>query len=767
MTRRAEVGDRAVRAAYIMGRSTFLGGGEWSALALLRALARARQVEPLGVVSADGPVRLRLSAAGVASEVLPIPSPLRHPVGAVRTLYRMWRLLRRRGVDVVHAGRSRAALYAGIAGRLAGVPMVWHVRESARDVAVYDVVLALLARRVVFVSGAARRMRFPRLERYVPGRFVTIINGVDTQDFRPDDGRGAAVRQRLGVADDAVLFGLVGNYIPRKGHRFLLRALTRAMELGLPENAHVLCAGNMLDANFVATLRREADAPQLRGRVTLHDAVDDPAALFSALNVFVLPSTAEGLSRALMEAMSAGLAVIATDIPENREAVPAGGMRAVPPGDEEAFARALVRFAEDAGLRRAAGVVNRRHAERAFSVERHARRMAVLYAGLRRHAEGGGPPTSSLMRMVRRLMARAGRGVLVHLAWLWRPRAREAAAGPVLILPARDAEAGVEMLPAIAAAARDVPGGVDVLACGAVAECAARIPGVHVTLCDVHSPLGLLMTLRLARRGGYGRVLVGEVGPALGTALAGLVSGAVSAGLAGCGRAALLSRAVLPGGECTPLWRRLVRVEQVSRGDAPRPCRAVHKAQEALELLSGLCRPRSARTPDAPLRVALHPLAAIATEQWPMTAFCQLATKLEQRGVQVEVLGTVWDPVPDVPPCWHRGTERVRAGCDVPAVLDAIAAADVVVGPPTWVVRLAALCGARTVRIAGPSAGHEPCPDGVHMEVAAHDVECLGCGESFCRTRAHECMLAVEPEDVVDAVLTCAAQQGGGSAHGA
>ena len=129
----------------IVDHTAKMGGGEIALLNLVSALDRTR-FEPVVVLASDGPLVGRLRGAGVETHVLPLDASLintrKDSLGpasllqvrqaALVALYvgRLARWARRRGVRLIHTNSLKSDIYGGLAGRLAGIPVVWHVRDS-------------------------------------------------------------------------------------------------------------------------------------------------------------------------------------------------------------------------------------------------------------------------------------------------------------------------------------------------------------------------------------------------------------------------------------------------------------------------------------------------------------------------------------------------------------------------------------------------------------------------------------------------------------
>jgi glycosyltransferase involved in cell wall biosynthesis len=202
-------------------------------------------------------------------------------------------------------------------------------------------------------------------------RVVRIPNGVDTSHFRPLEGAARdELRQALRLAGVRVAV-YVGRLERPKGLGILLEAW-QSVRRALPE-AELLLLGD-------GPLRAEAEACAGLGVRTVGQ-VGDPLPYLQAADCFVLPSLSEGLSNALLEAMSTGLPCVATAVGGNLDLLgPGSGGELVAPGEPEALAAALVGALR--GADGARGQAARARVLRDFSVERIADRLSQLYREL-------------------------------------------------------------------------------------------------------------------------------------------------------------------------------------------------------------------------------------------------------------------------------------------------------------------------------------------------------------------------------------------------
>ncbi|MFP4560976.1 MAG: TIGR03088 family PEP-CTERM/XrtA system glycosyltransferase [Thiohalorhabdus sp.] len=288
---------------------------------------------------------------------------------------RLWRLLRRLRPDLVHT-RNLAAIEAQLPAALAGVRRRVH-GEHGWDMADLD--------------GASRRYRLLRramrplvhhfiplsrdLEGYLggaigvrPERMTRICNGVDVERFRPGTG-GGALRGRAGFPAAAPVIGWVGRMEGEKDPLALVRAFIRvAGAEGAKETAPRLAL--IGDGSLRCKAREELEEAGLAHRVWLPGERADVAELLPDLDLFVLPSLAEGISNTVLEAMACGLPVVATRVGGNPELIADGetGLL-VPPGDPRALGEALAAALADPDRRAAMGRAARGRVEERYSID--------------------------------------------------------------------------------------------------------------------------------------------------------------------------------------------------------------------------------------------------------------------------------------------------------------------------------------------------------------------------------------------------------------
>lgn len=357
---------------------------------LTQALARelmSRGHTVLVVIPDDGPFADRLRRAGVPTEIVRAPNGLKRygrqlegarGLAALPLLPGYWRRLRREirawHPDVVHVNDHRGALLAVPAARFARIPVVWHLHGPYKST-VLTLLGGVLSQRIVVVSEATRADQ-PGLEHFA-GKTTVVHNGLLTGTASP---RGDAAAE-LPFESGRPLVVTGARLHPDKGIDVLLRAAellrrshprVRVVVAGAPQPGYEKHHAELL------TLRRELDLEQT---VEFCGLVDDPSALWRRADVYVQPSRREPFGLGVLEAMSVGTPVVATDAGGLAEVIEPGvsGLQ-VPSESPDELAAAITRLISDRELAARLGASGAERSRTTFSKERMVGRMLDVYA---------------------------------------------------------------------------------------------------------------------------------------------------------------------------------------------------------------------------------------------------------------------------------------------------------------------------------------------------------------------------------------------------
>jgi glycosyltransferase involved in cell wall biosynthesis len=262
--------------------------------------------------------------------------------------------------------------YGGIAGHLEGAAVHWQLLDTRTPIPVRHVTMPLVRRLADSISTVGRALAEGHPGAVGLGeRCVTVFPPVDQDRFANAREHRSAARRELGVADDAVLVGAIGNRNPQKGHDALVRAVA-SLRSELPAIAvRVLGAPSPGHDAYERSLH---DTARDRGLDAGAFSVLDPGTrvpeLIGALDVLCMPSVpnSEGIPTVILEAMAAGVPVVATDVGAVREAIPNPELGVVvAAADDGALTAGIRELVGDAARRERVAAAAREQVRKNFS----------------------------------------------------------------------------------------------------------------------------------------------------------------------------------------------------------------------------------------------------------------------------------------------------------------------------------------------------------------------------------------------------------------
>ena len=360
-----------------------VGGLENGLVNLINRMPRDRYRHVVVSLTDATSYRQRLERADVS-----IVEMHKAPGHGIKLAPRLYRAFAQLQPAVVHT-RNLAALEASLPAWLARVPVRIH-GEHGRDIGDLDGSNRVnrLVRRAYrpFVQHYVALSH--DLERYVvdaigvdAARVTPIVNGVDLDAFRartPDARHPELPFSEAGLC----VVGTVGRLQPVKNHALLARAFVRAIAAkpALRARLRLVIVGDGPTRGEVASILADGGVADI---AWLPGARDDVADLLASMDVFALPSLAEGISNTILEAMATALPVVATRVGGNAELVDAGVTGTlVPSNDVDALVAALVRHAEAPATARSMGLAGRARAERLYGIETMVDQYDALYQRL-------------------------------------------------------------------------------------------------------------------------------------------------------------------------------------------------------------------------------------------------------------------------------------------------------------------------------------------------------------------------------------------------
>ena len=378
-----------------------LGGGEIALRNLVNSL-NPQRVSATVIVCAEGPLVDQLIRHRHAVHVLPLSSHIaqtrkdslgwksllnfRQIRSSLAFVWTLSKYIRASRADVVHTNSLKAHILGGIAARLAGKPLVWHLRDRiAPDYLPRPAVLfvrmfsRLLPHFVISNSQATQETLFPEWS-HTPSarrRFRVVHDGCVLQE-QPE--RNSARE------DGFARIGMIGRISPWKGQHVFLKAAAMVRDQFPEAKFEIIGAPLFSETAYEKKLHRLAEDLDLQQNLRFTGFVDDIHSAIARLNMVVHASIiGEPFGQVIIEGMAAGKPVIATragGIPEIVLNEDTGLL--VPIEDERALAEAMITLLRDPSRATQMGANGRERVRNFFTIEQHAHAIEQVYDDLLR-----------------------------------------------------------------------------------------------------------------------------------------------------------------------------------------------------------------------------------------------------------------------------------------------------------------------------------------------------------------------------------------------
>lgn len=293
----------------------------------------------------------------------------------ITLFFKILSFLRKSQPDIVHLHSRRGAdFWGGIAARIcktSAVILSRRVDYPINNRFISKLKYGYLCDKIITVSNAIREILIAG--GVEPSKIVCVHSTIDASVY--GNGGDGLLRKELGIPEDALLIGIIAQLIERKGHKYLFEAFPTVLKKC--PNARLLVLGKGV---LLPKLKQHAERLGIADKVIFAGFRRDIPRILSELDLLVHPAIMEGLGVAILQAMAAGLPVIATPVGGIPEVVRDGvsGLL-IPPKDSDALGQAILSILPYPDVRRHMGEEGRRIVREQFSVDRMVDRTLRVY----------------------------------------------------------------------------------------------------------------------------------------------------------------------------------------------------------------------------------------------------------------------------------------------------------------------------------------------------------------------------------------------------
>jgi len=313
------------------------------------------------------------------------------PFNDLKAFVSIFRILRTSKPDIVHTHTSKAGILGRLAAWMARVPIIIHTAHGHVFYGHFGRSLSRIFLQIEKLLGRITHHQigltpeegndYLRLSVSKPSNTTVIHSGVDVQRFIEGAKQRPRKRKELGIPADSLVIGYVGWLIPIKGVTYLVSAMARILEQH-PKSLLVLVGKGDDKGNEEINLKEQVERAGLADKVRFLGWRSDVDEIMGCFDIFVLPSLNEGMGRVLVEAMAAGLPIVASRVGGIPDLVKDGqnGLL-VPPVDTPALENAISALLEDKKKRKRMGKAGKKMC-RPYSAEAMVEQIDDLYREL-------------------------------------------------------------------------------------------------------------------------------------------------------------------------------------------------------------------------------------------------------------------------------------------------------------------------------------------------------------------------------------------------
>lgn len=357
----------------ILYLTNHLNTGGITSYVLRLSAALKKRGHNIFVASGGGELAASFEAQGISFIPIPIKTKSELSPKIIFSFFKLLPLLKKRQIQLIHCNSRTTQALGCLLSKSSGIPYIstchgfFKVRLGRR-------IFPCWGKRVIAISEEVKEHLVNDFK--VDEQRLRVVNhGVDAEFFSSEGlGNSAGVREKFGIGAGPVI-GHIGRLSDVKGQRYLIQAMKRVLDR-YPQAQLVIIGEGRMKQELVNL----AQQLNIGANVFFIPRADDIREALSVMDVFVMPSIKEGLGLALMDALAAARAVVASDVGGIKTLIQQGrnGLL-VPPGDERPLAEAIIGLLADPGKRNYLGNNGREFIKSNFSLEKMASETERVY----------------------------------------------------------------------------------------------------------------------------------------------------------------------------------------------------------------------------------------------------------------------------------------------------------------------------------------------------------------------------------------------------
>lgn len=315
------------------------------------------------------------SARQQGSSVVTFPIKHAFDLGIARNIRQF---VRENDIEIIHSHGYREDLYALMARTQAKLIATNHLwKRTTLKLKLYACMDAILLKFFHAVVAVSRPVKTDMQNAGISNNKLSIVaNGINTSLYSSPVSRDTALRS-FDIPVDSVVVGTLSSLTAEKGIDYLLNALPKILQNA--PNIHCLIVGS---GEQRANLESLVHKLNIAGKVTFGGRQSDINRVLSAMDIFALPSLNEGLPMALLEAMAAGKAIVATDVGDVGTAIGNEAGKLIPPASSDELSQAIINLATNKEVRKKLADSARTAVNKHFSSESMTASYVDLYNSL-------------------------------------------------------------------------------------------------------------------------------------------------------------------------------------------------------------------------------------------------------------------------------------------------------------------------------------------------------------------------------------------------